>query len=442
MNRRIWPLIVLAFAALLCVISVSAYVVIRQTRLLLVGLREVDAEAREREQVLRDIRDNSANLAIGIRDLLLDTAEIRQNARQRLEAVHEAILSGLARLENSQDPRQQELVRELSRLHKEYWRSAVVPLGWPEQERRGRGILFLRQELAPLRKSASESARNVEWMEETLLRERRARTETFFSGLDAALIRALALALSIGVLIAVLTVWRFSRLEVQAESLQLQTSRDREQLRVLSQSLVHAQEEERKSLSRELHDQIGQMLTAIQMAFTNIELGCGDAQRHIEDGKALTARTVGAVRNISMGLRPSILDDFGLGPAIEWQAREFSKHSGTPVKLQLDGYLGDLNEGQNVCLYRVIQEALTNCARHARATSVRVNLHVGKETTSLTVEDDGQGFDLADLPRHGLGLFGMRERVGELGGTVSILAQPGKGTLVRIEIPSGGETHV
>jgi signal transduction histidine kinase len=182
------------------------------------------------------------------------------------------------------------------------------------------------------------------------------------------------------------------------------------------------------------------MLTAIQMVFANLELRRGDPERQVEDGKSLTERTVSAVRNISMGLRPSILDDFGLGPAIEWQIREFSKRSGVPVELHTDGSMDGLAETQTICLYRVIQEALTNCARHANATSVRIKLRVDRKTISLTIEDNGRGFDPVALPKRGLGLFGMQERVRELGGTMSIFGKTGKGTLVKITVPLSTES--
>lgn len=441
MKRRSWPLIAIAFTALLAVVSITAYDVSRKTRQLHDDILRTEALAQGRKNVLRKVREDFQTLAIAIRDALLDPAESPVATRLELDNLHRSILTGLDRLDDPQESRMSGLVRQLRNLDEEYWETAMVPLGWPAQRRRAEAGLYLRRTLSPLRKSAMESARSVELIEESLSRENQARVEDSFARLGDALQMTWTITLSIGLIITVLTVWRFSRIEEQASALQHQTLLDREQLRVLSQTLVHAYEAERKALSRELHDQIGQMLTAIQMAFSNIEQGRGDSQRHIDDGKTLTERTVAAVRNISMGLRPSILDDLGLDPAIQWQAREFSKRSGVPVKVQIEGHFESLSESLKICLYRVVQEALTNCARHAQAKNVRINLHASRDSISLTVADDGSGFDLATLPKGGLGLFGMRERVRELSGTVSIFAQPGKGTLVRVEVPLNGEVR-
>ena len=440
-KRQGWQLIAVAFAALLTVVGISSYDIARQTRQLRDGILKDEAKARLREKVLRDVRENSGALAIAIRDCLLDPGQLNEPVRLQLNDLHRSLLIALDGLRNPGNARQSELVLQLRTLQEQYWQTAMVPLGWPDRQRRTKGILFLRQKLVPLRKSAMESARNIELIEASLLREQRDRVDESFARLNGALRGTWIFTLLIGLVIAILTVWRFSKLEQQAASLQRQTQLDGEQLRILTQNLVQAHEDERKSLARELHDQIGQMLTAIQMVFASIELGRGNTTRHIEDGKSLTERTVAAVRNISMGLRPSILDDFGLGPAIEWQTREFSKRSGVGVQLQMDGSLNNLAETRVICLYRVVQEALTNCARHANAKNVRINLHVGAGTISLTIEDDGKGFDPDSLPKRGLGLFGMQERVRELGGTVSVVAQPGKGTMVKIEVPSGAEVN-
>jgi signal transduction histidine kinase len=439
-KRRSWPLIAFAFAALLIVVGISAYDVVRQTWWLRDNILKAETQARLREKLLTDVREDSGALAIAIRDFLLEPGQVNATVRPQLNDLHRSLLLALERLQDPRDTRQSDLVLQLRILQEQYWQTAMVPLGWPDQERRTKGILFLRQKLVPLRESAMESARNIELIEASLLGQQRVRFDESFVRLDGALKRTWMLTLLIGLVIAVLTVWRFSKLEQQAASLQRQSELDRERLHHLAQSLVNAHEDERKSLARELHDQIGQMLTAIQMVFANLELRRGDPERQVEDGKSLTERTVSAVRNISMGLRPSILDDFGLGPAIEWQTREFSKRSGVEVELQMDGHLDGLAETQTICLYRVIQEALTNCARHAKATNVRINLQAGTGTISLTIEDNGQGFDPASLPKRGLGLFGMQERVRELGGTVSISARPGKGTLVKIAVPSGTDT--
>jgi signal transduction histidine kinase len=236
---------------------------------------------------------------------------------------------------------------------------------------------------------------------------------------------------------------RLRTLEQQARRMQLQTELDREQLRNLSLQMAKTQEEERRLISRELHDQIGQLLTAIQMQFNKVEASQEPSERRraVQEGKALVYRTVTAVRDLAMGLRPTILDDLGLTAALEWQAREFKRRSGVLLNLNLDGNLSDLPEGHNTCLYRIVQEALTNCGRHADAKHVELTLYGGKEGISLTVWDDGKGFDPQRSGRRGLGLVGIEERVRELGGNARILSELGKGTLLEIEIPSTSEVQ-
>jgi signal transduction histidine kinase len=124
----------------------------------------------------------------------------------------------------------------------------------------------------------------------------------------------------------------------------------------------------------------------------------------------------------------------GLAPALQWQAREFSRRSGVPVELLLDGDL-EVPDEHRTCVYRIVQEALTNAARHARAKSIRVTLHGGGEALSLAVEDDGLGFDVQRVRGRGLGLLNIEERVRELGGHVQFLSAPNRGTLMRCEIP-------
>jgi signal transduction histidine kinase len=167
-----------------------------------------------------------------------------------------------------------------------------------------------------------------------------------------------------------------------------------------------------------------------------------DASQEQFDARAREARQIveqalRAVRDMAMGLRPSMLDDLGLVPAIEWQARDFSRRAGVPVQVQVDGNLDGIPDIHRTCVYRVVQEALTNCARHAGARNIRISLHGRDDLLSLVVQDDGAGFGPDDSRGKGLGLIGMEERVGELGGRLEIHSQPHKGTLVRVELPAG-----
>src|SRR5437879_4057528 len=155
---------------------------------------------------------------------------------------------------------------------------------------------------------------------------------------------------------------------------------------------------------------------------------------HLADAKRLTEETLRTVRNLAMGLRPSMLDDSGIAPAVRWQAHELSRRTGTPVKLQIEGDFDGLGDERRTCLYRVVQEALTNCARHAEATTIQITMQGNKDTVCLSIRDDGVGFDTGRAST-GLGLIGIEERVKELGGSLAVDSWPNRGTLLRVEIP-------
>jgi len=181
------------------------------------------------------------------------------------------------------------------------------------------------------------------------------------------------------------------------------------------------------------------LLTGLRMELAGLEplrnTDPDQFSRRVQEARNIAEESLRAVRDLSMGLRPSMLDDLGLGPALEWQGREFSRRSGIPVNVQIDGLLDTLPEPHRTCVFRVVQEALTNCAKHASASSIRVSLHGGPDLVRLTVQDDGVGFDSGEAARKGLGLVGIEERVRGLKGLVDLTSNPGRGTMLHVEFP-------
>ena len=221
------------------------------------------------------------------------------------------------------------------------------------------------------------------------------------------------------------------------ESLVLQ----KEQLRALAERLQWVREEDRKRVARDLHDQIGQILTAIKMDMTwmtrHLPESQGAVLARLKESIQLINDGVTSVRVICSGLRPGVLDDLGLAAAIEWQASEFAARNGVsclvsvpPVDLHLDG-------DRATAAFRIFQECLTNVIRHAQAKSVSVSLCQEDEYIILVVEDDGIGFRESDLSNSlgSLGLLGMKERAQFCGGNVHISSSPGNGTTVIIRVP-------
>lgn len=206
-----------------------------------------------------------------------------------------------------------------------------------------------------------------------------------------------------------------------------------EGLRALSQRLVESQELERKKLSRELHDEVGQILTALRVQMGQIEPAGEASAAHLQQASALADRSLRSVREMARGLRPAMLDDLGLGPAVNWLCRDVSRNTSLDVSVQLEGEFSGLTESQRTCLYRVVQEALTNCVKHAGATTARVLLHDSPRDVVLTIQDSGIGF--AAGSSGGIGLLGMRERVEELEGEFAVVSSPGSGTVIRAILP-------
>jgi len=221
------------------------------------------------------------------------------------------------------------------------------------------------------------------------------------------------------------------------ESLVLQ----REQMRALAERLQWVREEDRKQVARDLHDQIGQILTAIKMDMTwmsrHLPESEGEVLARLKESIQMINDGVKAVRTICSGLRPGVLDDLGLAAAIEWQASEFTSRNGVqcqvtvpPVDLHLDG-------DRATATFRIFQECLTNVIRHAQAKSVRVALYQEEKSILLVVEDDGIGFCESGFSNSlgSLGLLGMKERAQFCGGDVRISSSPGNGTTVTVRVP-------
>ncbi len=193
------------------------------------------------------------------------------------------------------------------------------------------------------------------------------------------------------------------------------------------------QENEAPRRSRaSLHDEVGQSLSALLVGLSNLSAAVPDSakaelQVHVEGIRDLAQNSVRVVRNLALLLRPSMLDDLGLVPALEWQAREVSRTYSIRVNVAADDVSDNLPEDHKTCIYRVVQEALHNAVRHSGATAVRITVKQGPEDVSVLVQDDGRGFR-PEVTR-GLGLLGIEERVATLGGTFRIDSHLGRGTL-------------
>ncbi len=206
--------------------------------------------------------------------------------------------------------------------------------------------------------------------------------------------------------------------------------------------IINAQEQERKRIARELHDETSQMLTSLLISLAVLEKSVTDtqAQERIADTRTLAHRTLRAIRNLSIDLRPSALDDLGLLPALRWYIKEYHQKCSIEVEFNATGFKQRLSPEMEIAIYRIIQEALTNTARHSQAHSIRILMCEEPEQIFVRIVDDGRGFDLETIPKNpgqdrGLGLAGMLERANLLNGDLHVNSQPGTGTTIEFTIP-------
>jgi signal transduction histidine kinase len=214
--------------------------------------------------------------------------------------------------------------------------------------------------------------------------------------------------------------------------------RSRRELRELTASLVDAREEERRRIARELHDELGQRLTALKLELSTLDASAVGARPspRIATMFEMIDETVAAVRRIATDLRPAMLDDLGLNTAVEWLARDSARRMGLQLSLDLPPVDPPIGDAASIALYRMVQETLTNIARHARATQVRIDMRCDDAAVELRVQDNGVGLPKPPSRRKvSHGLMGMRERCQMLGGTIELGNAPDGGACITIRLP-------
>ena len=438
MRFRTWPVAALALAGLLLLIAVSVVTTGRRAHHIYTQLEQLNGHHRELDAKLGRLRSDVHLSSIFVRDYLLDSE--REHAleyRQRLEEFRRTNMTTIDELETIASNEDDRVASLKSRLD-EYWQTFEPLFDWTPAEKFTQSVTFLRREVLPRREAILAIAQEIEELNNSNLATRRAEVtrqfEAFRSGLDKLLWQSLLL----GLIVAITAVIRLRILERRSEEQRSIAEEAERQMRLLSQQLVATQEEERKKLSRELHDHVGQMLTALRMELGRIDRastpGSGAVPSAVAECRQLVDNMVRTVRDLALGLRPSMLDDFGLQPALEWHIRDVSRRHGLTIDLIADGEFDDLPDQHRTCVYRVVQEALTNCVRHSRATRIEVRLSGRSSGLEVSISDNGIGFDRA--ARHeGLGLRGIEERVRELRGVVQFRSSKGAGTALWIALP-------
>ncbi|MBI4909203.1 MAG: sensor histidine kinase [Acidobacteria bacterium] len=308
-----------------------------------------------------------------------------------------------------------------------YWKSLEVMMEVAGRERRHAVDRYFYRDLTKRLDATLSIADRAAQLAQLERDREQSQIATFAQSFVRIMAAAFLITLSLGAVIAYCAARVLVRLEREART-------RRTELEALSSRLVKSQEEERKAVARELHDQVGQMLTALSMECGRALHTHPQARPNLEPIARLTESLIVAVRDISLSLRPSMLDDFGLVPALEWHAREVHRRSGIQVTIEASGNdCEQLADTVRTCIYRVAQEALRNCERHANATRADLLLKRTGPALRMSIADNGQGFDNHTV--RGLGLIGMRERVEAIGGRLAIESHPGAGTRVIATVP-------
>ncbi len=401
--------------------------------MLLDRVRNDDTRTRrafiERLGALEQIRARIYLSGTYVRDFLLSPdAGGAEAQRARLTGIENESRTVLDRYAKSLDPEERDAFAALRNEIDAYWRVMQSTFAWTSAERDKRRYTFFYEQLVPRRTTMLQIADAIEAINERGLTRAEDRFAASAESLRWSLVATFGIALTGGILLALATIATTLRLERELE-------RKRNDLEELSARLVRAQEEERRSLARELHDEVGQSLSAIIREAGNAEFAetPGEAGERVKSIARIAEAALNVVRDLALLLRPSMLDDFGLVPALNWHVREIAKRTGLEIRLDAGDDCDGLRDEHKTCIYRFVQEALSNAARHARARTVRVAVRTEGARVSFSVQDDGAGFDKRTV--RGLGLLGMEERVRRLGGRFGIESQPGRGTTVSAEIP-------
>ena len=454
MRFRTWPVAALGLGGLLLLVVVSVLTASNRAQEIYTQLDQLNTHQRDLETKLRQLRSDVHLSGIYIRDYLLDPerehaptyrgrlAELRQNNVATVDELR-ALAKGR--------PDNEERLSSLDAKLDEYWQAFDPLFDWTLVEKISQSASFLRREVLPRREAVLAIASEIEELNNANHAIQRAEVTRRHAEFRSELFRLVWGSLALGLFVALTAVIRLRVLERRSENERAVAEEAEQLMRQLSQQLVAAQEEERKNLSRELHDHVGQMLTALRMEIGRIDRlrlsgdrvrpdasletsprsGIGGA---VAECRKLVDDMVRTVRDLALGLRPSMLDDFGLQPALEWHVRDFGRRFGIPVELSVDGDLERLPEQHRTCVYRSVQEALTNCVRHSRASRIDVSVVRKGDGLTVTVADDGVGFNPAQRGG-GLGLRGIEERVRDLHGILTIRSAAGAGTTLTMTVP-------
>ena len=411
----------------------------------------INARYMHAQELLSTVRAQVLLGSVYVRDALLDpdtttASDYRRRLEDSYKTVDQALQQYVPVLDSEAERGQVTRLRgEIGDFHRTMLDVlATDATRWPTEAR-----TLLRTRVMPKRELVIGLSEQAQALNRGAFIEQQSAVADVYGVTQRRIWQSLGVALATSLGIALLATMYAGRLEDRLRRQRAKDVQSTRDLQHLSAKLLNAQEEERRNIARELHDEVGQALTAIKVELAVAQRaidGAGGAANALEDVRSIADGVLHTVRDLSHLLHPALLDDLGLAAATEWYLKGFGKRHGVRAHLLHDRMDERLAPETEAAVYRIIQEALTNVAKHAKATSCRVYLQRLTNTLLVTIEDDGVGFDLADTRSadgtHGLGLVGIRERAAQLHGTVRLESGQGKGTRLTVEVPAEARTGV
>jgi signal transduction histidine kinase len=444
-GRGLRFVLLLGFGGLLAMLLVAGVEALSTLEKLHAGEQDARKDFLVRDQCLLEFRSTLDVYGNRIDEYFLDTnPDVQYSAANDFAALARRVHACLNAYPQQRGPEEREFLDAIQKMVAEQEAALNAVLSEDRRQEPERITRQLYEQVMPRNRRLIVETEKVElWNHRRLDSADAAMLETF-STFHAHLARLLLIVLSSGLLLSIGSIVYIVRQDREARRRYGELMETREELSRLPSSLLDAQEEERRSISRELHDEVGQSLGALLVDVGRLKAlippEYADAEQQVGRIKSAVENAVNSVRNIALLLRPSMLDDLGLIAAIEWQGREISRRSEMEVEVEAPpgaGVSDDLAEEYKICIYRVTQEALNNAARHSGGRHAWVRIEQTAHHIAVAVRDDGRGFDPAKT--RGLGLLGMEERVRRLGGKLEIKSKAAEGTVVRAELPFPGK---
>ena len=403
------------------------------------------------QELLSTVRSQVLLGSVYVRDALMDpdpttASDYRRRLEDSYTAVDQALQQYVPVLDS--DAEREQVLRLRSEIG-DFRRTMLDALAtdatrWPSEAR-----TLLRTRVMPKRELVISLSEQAQALNRGAFIQQQSAVADVYRVTQRRIWQSLGLALATSLGIGLFAALYAGRLEDRLRRQRVKDVQNTRDLQHLSAKLLNAQEDERRSIARELHDEVGQALMAIKVELAIAQRaidGAGGAANALEDVRSIADGVLHTVRDLSHLLHPALLDDLGLAAATEWFLKGFGKRHGICVEMLHDRMDERLAPETEVAVYRIIQEALTNVAKHAKATSCRVYLQRLTNTLLVTIEDDGIGFSTADTHlsngAHGLGLVGIRERIIQLHGTVRVESGSGTGTRLTVEVPAQVRTNV